>query len=69
MLNPTQSYSAAVELVCCACLKVKSIQVEAADLDFPTIPGMADSPVLAVLNPAEPFHRDVAVSHLVSVAP
>ncbi len=56
MLNPTQSYSAAMELVDCACLEVKSIQVEAADLDFPTIPGMADPPVLTVLDPAEPFH-------------
>ncbi len=50
MHNPIRSYSASVELIDRARLKVKSIKVEAADLDFATISGMADSPVLSVLD-------------------
>ncbi len=57
-----------MELVGRACLEVISIQVEAEDFDFPAIPGMADPPVLTVLDPAEPLEGDVAVPRLVPVA-
>ncbi len=68
MHNPSQSYHVSVELVGRVHLEVKSVQVEATDLDFPAIPGMADSPVFAVLDPAEPLEGDVAVARLVPVA-
>ncbi len=68
MDNPSQCYCASMELIDSARLEVLSIQVEAGDFDFPTIPGMADSLVLAVLDPAEPLDRDVAVARLVPIA-
>ncbi len=68
MDNPSQSYCTSVELIDSARLEVVSIKVEAGDFDFPTIPGMADSLVLTVLDPAEPLDRDVAVPRLVPIA-